>query len=204
DVAKAIGPRLAKDAIAGKVDGRAVDLAKRLDADCTVQILTPNSGEESLEILRHSTSHALAQAVKELWPQTKIAQGPSIENGFYYDFDREDPFTDDDLRTIERRMAEIAARDMKIERLEMPKADAIRYFESENEPYKTYFAREKGGDVVSAYKQDGFTDFCRGPHLPSTGKLRAFRLLNAAGAYWLGSENNQMLQRIYGTAFFSD
>jgi threonyl-tRNA synthetase len=204
DVAKAIGPRLAKDAIAGKVDGRLVDLAKRLDADCAVQIVTPNAGEEALEILRHSTSHALAQAVKELWPETKIAQGPSIENGFYYDFDREDPFTEDDLRTIERRMAEIVARDLKIERLEMPKADAVRYFESENEPYKTYFAREKGGDIVSAYRQEGFTDFCRGPHVPSTGKLRAFKLLNAAGAYWLGSENNRMLQRIYGTAFFSD
>jgi len=204
DVAKAIGPRLAKDAIAGKVDGRAVDLGKRLDTDCTVQILTPNSGEESLEILRHSTSHALAQAVKELWPQTKIAQGPSIENGFYYDFDREDPFSEDDLRAIERRMAEIVARDLRIERLEMPKADAVSYFESENEPYKTYFAREKGGEIVSAYRQEGFTDFCRGPHVPSTGKLRAFKLLSSAGAYWLGSENNRMLQRIYGTAFFTD
>src|SRR5262249_5687356 len=141
DVAKAIGPRLAKDAIAGRVDGRLVDLARRLDSDCAVQIVTPNSGVEALEILRHSTSHALAQAVKELWPETKIAQGPSIENGFYYDFDREDPFTEDDLRTIERRMADIVSRDLRIERLEMPKADAVRYFESENEPYKTYFAR---------------------------------------------------------------
>lgn len=204
DVAALIGPRLAKDAIAGKVDGRPVDLAARLDSDCAVQILTPSSGEEALEILRHSTSHALAQAVKELYPETRIAQGPSIENGFYYDFDRDTPFSEEDLREIEKRLAEIVARDLPIERLEMPKEEAVRYFESENEPYKAHFAREKGGEIVSAYRQEGFTDFCRGPHLPSTGKIRAFKLLSVAGAYWLGDERNKMLQRIYGTAFFSE
>jgi len=204
DVAARVGPRLAKDAIAGRVDGRLVDLASRLDSDCAVEIVTPSAGEDALDILRHSTSHALAQAVKELYPETKIAQGPSIENGFYYDFDRDEPFTEDDLRTIESRISEIVSRDLKIERLEMPKDEAIRFFESEHEPYKVYFAREKGGEIVSAYRQEGFTDFCRGPHLPSTGRIRAFKLLSLAGAYWLGDERNKMLQRIYGTAFFSE
>ena len=204
EVARSIGPRLAKDAIAAKLDGRPVDLAARVDADCAIEILTPGSGDEALDILRHSTSHALAQAVKELWPETKIAQGPSIENGFYYDFDRAEPFSEEDLARIEARMAEIVKRDLPIQRLEMPKDEAIRFFESESEPYKVYFAREKGGPIVSAYRQEGFTDFCRGPHLPSTGRIRAFKLLSSAGAYWLGDEHNQMLQRIYGTAFFSD
>jgi len=203
DAARAIGPRLAAEAIAAKVDGRVVDLTTSLDSDCALEILTPASGDEALDVLRHSTSHALAQAVKELWPETKIAQGPSIENGFYYDFDRPDPFTEQDLERIEARMADIVSRDIPIERLEMPKDEAVRMFEAEGEPYKTYFAREKGGAVVSAYRQEGFTDFCRGPHLPSTGRIRAFKLLSVAGAYWLGDERNPMLQRIYGTAFFS-
>ena len=204
DVARAVGPRLAKDAIAGKINGRLADLASGLESSCAVEILTSASGEEALEILRHSTSHALAQAVKELWPETKIAQGPSIENGFYYDFDRKEPFLEEDLRRIEERMAEIVKRDLRIERLEMSKDQAVKYFESEGEPYKAHFARVKGGEIVSAYRQEGFTDFCRGPHLPSTGKIRAFKLLSIAGAYWLGDEHNVMLQRIYGTAFFTD
>ena len=204
DLAARIGPRLAKDAIAGRVDGRLADLASPLTGDCAVEILTPASGAEALEILRHSTSHTLAQAVKELFPEAKIAQGPAIEEGFYYDFDRASGFTEEDLAKIEERMREIVARDLKIERLEMSKDDAVRRFEAEEEPYKVYFAREKGGEFVSAYRQEGFTDFCRGPHLPSTGKLRAFKLLSVAGAYWLGNERNKMLQRIYGTAFFTD
>src|SRR2546422_312715 len=141
--------------------------------------------------------------VSEVADQT-VATGPSIENGFYYDFDRDEPFTEDDLGKIESKIAEIVSRDLKIERLEMPKIEAVRYFESEHEPYKVYFAREKGGEIVSAYRQEGFTDFCRGPHLPSTGRIRAFKLLSLAGAYWLGDERNKMLQRIYGTAFFSE
>ncbi len=203
EVAGRIGPRLAKDAIAGKVDGRLVDLAHRLEHDSVIEIIT-SSSPDALQILRHTTSHCLAQAAKELYPEVKIAQGPSIEDGFYYDFDRDKPFTDDDLRALEARMKEIVERDLPIERLEMPKDEAVRYFESEGEPYKTYFAREKGGPVVSAYRQRGFTDFCRGPHLPSTGRVRAFRLQSVAGAYWLGNEKNKMLQRIYGTAFFTD
>src|SRR5262249_53385821 len=143
------------------------------------------------------------QAVQELFPGTKIGQGPVIENGFYYDFDRDEPFTDGDLAAIERRMADIIARDLPIERIELPKAEAIAFFERESEPYKTYFARTKGDETVTIYKEGGWTDFCRGPHVPSTGRLRAFKLLSVAGAFWLGDEKNKMLQRIYGTAFFS-
>src|SRR5437867_3492491 len=201
--ARAINPRLAREALAGRVNGRLVDLTHELCEDCSLEIVTPED-PDAIEVLRHSTSHCLAQAVKELFPETKIAQGPAIEDGFYYDFDRDTPFTEEDLARIEERMREIVRRDLPIHRLEMPKEEAVRFFEAEEEPYKTYFAREKGGRVVSAYRQDGFTDFCLGPHLPSTGRIRSFKLLSIAGAYWLGNERNKMLQRIYGTAFFTE
>ena len=201
--ARALGEDAAREAVAGKVDGRLVDLSFTLGADCSFEIITP-AHQDSIDVLRHSTAHCLAQAVKELFPEAKIAQGPSIEDGFYYDFDRDERFTEEDLARIGERMRDIVQRDLPIRRIEMPKEEAIRLFESEQEPYKVHFAREKGGAVVSTYRQDGFTDFCLGPHLPSTGRLRAFKLLSVAGAYWLGSERNKMLQRIYGTAFFSD
>jgi threonyl-tRNA synthetase len=185
-VARALGSGLHEEAIAGRVDGALADLSSELREGSSVEVLTPRD-PEALEVLRHSTSHCMAQAVKELFPETKIAQGPSIEDGFYYDFDRETPFTEEDLLKIEERMREIVKRDLPIHRIEMPKDEAVRYFESEDEPYKV-----------------GFTDFCRGPHLRATSRIRAFKLLSIAGAYWLGNERNKMLQRIYGTAFFSD
>jgi len=201
-VAAAIGPRLAKDAVVAKVDGILVDLARPIRQDASIEILTPKS-PEALHVLRHSTAHAVAQAVQELYPGTKIGQGPVIENGFYYDFDRAEPFSEDDLATIERRVREIVARNLPIERVDLPKTQAIAFFEKEREPYKIYFATTKGDDVVSIYRQGDWTDFCRGPHVPSTGRLGAFKLLSVAGAYWLGSEKNKMLQRIYGTAFWT-
>jgi len=201
-VAAAIGTRLAKDAVVAKVDGILVDLARPIRQDASIEILTPKS-PEALHVLRHSTAHAVAQAVQELYPGTKIGQGPVIENGFYYDFDRAEPFSEDDLATIERRVREIVARNLPIERVDLPKTQAIAFFEKEREPYKIYFATTKGDDVVSIYRQGDWTDFCRGPHVPSTGRLGAFKLLSVAGAYWLGSEKNKMLQRIYGTAFWT-
>ena len=140
--------------------------------------------------------------MQELFPGTKIAQGPVIEDGFYYDFDRDEPFTESDLEAIERRVREIIDRDLPIERLDLPRHEALEFFRKEDEPYKIYFAETKGGETVSIYRQGDWTDFCRGPHVRSTGRLGAFKLLSVAGAYWLGDESNKMLQRIYGTAFF--
>ncbi len=202
EVAGQIGPRLARAAVAARLDGSLVDLSHPLRSSGPLQILTPRD-PDSLEVLRHSTAHVTAQAVQELFPGTKIAQGPVIEDGFYYDFDRAEPFTDKDLQAIEARMAEIVERDLPVQRIELPQAEAIARFEKEDEPYKVHFARTKGGELVSIYRQGDWDDFCRGPHLPSTGRLGAFKLLSVAGAYWLGSERNKMLQRIYGTAFFS-
>jgi threonyl-tRNA synthetase len=173
EVAASIGPRLARDAVVAKADGELVDLNRPLRGDASLQILTAKS-PEALAVLRHSTAHATAQAVQELFPGTKIGQGPVIENGFYYDFDREAPFTEADLATIEARVREIIARDLPIERMDLPKAEAIAFFENEREPYKIYFATTKGDDVVSIYRQGAWTDFCRGPHVPSTGRLGAF------------------------------
>jgi len=202
DLARSIGSRLAAAAVAAEIDGERVDLSRTVPDGARVRILTDRD-PEALEILRHSTAHATAQAVQELFPGTRIGQGPVIENGFYYDFDRDQPFTEADLEAIEARVREIIARDLPIERVELPRADAIRRFREEGEPYKVYFAETKGGAVVSMYRQGEWTDFCRGPHVPSTGRLGAFKLLSVAGAYWLGDENNKMLQRIYGTAFFT-
>ena len=201
EVARAIdGPR-ADRAVVARVDGELWDLGRPLAGDSSVEWLTPDC-PEALEVLRHSTAHATAQAVQELFPGTKIGQGPVIENGFYYDFDRDTPFTEEDLLAIETRVREIVGRDLPIERLDLPREEAIDFFEREGEPYKLYFARTKGGPVVSIYRQGSWTDFCRGPHVPSTGRLGHFKLLSVAGAYWLGDEKEKMLQRIYGTAFF--
>jgi threonyl-tRNA synthetase len=202
DIAAGIGPGLAKAAVVARVNGELVDLGQKLDVDVELALLT-NRDAEALHVLRHSTAHATAQAVQELFPGTKIGQGPVIENGFYYDFDREEPFSEQDLEAIEARVAEIVARDTPIERIDLPRAEAIAFFEKEQEPYKIYFANTKGGETVSIYRQGEWTDFCLGPHVPSTGRLAAFKLLSVAGAYWLGDEKNKMLQRIYGTAFFS-
>jgi threonyl-tRNA synthetase len=197
-LAREIGVR----AVAARVDGALVDLSRPLSSGARVEFVAPPD-PKALEVLRHSTAHTAAQAVQELFPGTKIAQGPVIENGFYYDFDREAPFSDADLAAIETRMAEIVRRDLAIERLDLSREEAIAFFEKENEPYKVYFAETKGGPTVSIYRQGEWTDFCRGPHVSSTGSLGAFKLLSVAGAYWLGDERNKMLQRIYGTAFFT-
>jgi threonyl-tRNA synthetase len=202
ELARTIGARLARDAVLARVDGELVDLARPIERDSRVEILTSRDAE-ALSALRHSTAHATAQAVQELYPGTRIGQGPVIDHGFYYDFDRDEPFTPDDLEAIEKRVAEIIERDLPIERVEMPRDDAIEFFRNESEPYKIYFAETKGGETVSIYRQGDWTDFCRGPHVPSTGRLKSFKLLSVAGAYWLGDEKNKMLQRIYGTAFFT-
>jgi threonyl-tRNA synthetase len=202
DVARALGPRLAQDALVARVDGRLVDLDRPIETHAALELLT-RADPDALAVLRHSTAHATAQAVQELFPGTKIGQGPVIEDGFYYDFDRAEPFTKDDLAAIEARMREIIARDLPIERIEVSRSEAIEHFRKEGEPYKVYFAETKGGETVSIYRQGAWDDFCRGPHVPSTGRLGEFKLLSVAGAYWLGDERNKMLQRIYGTAFFT-
>jgi len=200
DLAASIGAGLAKAAIAGKIDDKTVDLSALLTDGCHVEIITEKS-PEALEIIRHSASHLMAQAVKELFPKAKVTIGPAIETGFYYDFDVETPFSPEDLERIEKKMAELAAADQKITRSEMSSADAIAMFEAMGESYKTELISDLGAETVSVYTQGGFADLCRGPHLPSTSRIKAFKLLSIAGAYWRGDEKNRMLQRIYGTAF---
>ena len=192
-----------KKALAARLNDREVDLSHRLNEPGELKFILPGT-PEALEIFRHSTSHLMAHAVTELFPETQVAIGPVIEDGFYYDFKRETPFTPEDLEKIEAKMREIAAANYSVERIEMPKAEAIRHFAEKGEPMKVEIIEEKGGDIVSCYKQNGFIDLCLGPHVPSTGKLHSFKLLHTAGAYWKGDEKNPMLQRIYGTAWFSD
>ena len=203
DVARQLGPRIAKDALAAKVDDRLVDLSTPLRRDASLVLLT-DAQPEALEVYRHSTAHLLAQAVQELFPDAKVGIGPVIEDGFYYDFEKAKPFAPEDLQAIEARMREIAGRNLPIQRKEIPRRDALQYFSDKGEHLKVELIEEKGGDPVSVYQQGDWMDFCRGPHLPSTGRIKAFKLLSIAGAYWKGSEENQMLQRIYGTAFFRD
>ncbi len=200
DLAASIGAGLAKAALAGKINGQLVDLSSPLPDGARVEIITEKS-PEALEIIRHSASHLMAQAVKELFPQAKVTIGPAIETGFYYDFDMERPFTPEDLERIEARMAELAAADQKIVRSELSSADAVSMFEAMGESYKAELINDLGAEQVSVYTQGGFADLCRGPHLPSTSRIKAFKLLSIAGAYWRGDEKNRMLQRIYGTAF---
>jgi threonyl-tRNA synthetase len=200
DLAGSIGAGLAKAALAGQVNDQLVDLYTPLNDGDTVAIITDKS-PEALDIIRHSTSHLMAQAVKELFPAAKVTIGPSVENGFYYDFDIAVPFTPEDLEKIEKRMAELAAAGQPVERAVMSAAEAIAFFEQMGEPYKKELIEDIGAETVSVYTQGGFADLCRGPHVPNTSKLKAFKLLSIAGAYWRGNENNRMLQRIYGTAF---
>ena len=203
EVAQSLGKRIARDALAAKVDDRLVDLSTPLQRDGALVLLT-DSQPEALEVYRHSTAHLLAQAVQELFPDAKVGIGPVIEDGFYYDFEKGKPFTPEDLAAIEQRMREIAQRDLPILRKEIPRREALDYFREKGEHLKVELIEEKGGDPVSVYQQGAWMDFCRGPHLPSTGRIKAFKLLSLAGAYWKGSEENQMLQRIYGTAFFKE
>jgi threonyl-tRNA synthetase len=201
DVAASIGKRLAKDAIAGKVNGKVVDVYTPVPDGARVEIVTPKS-EAGLDTIRHSTAHLMAMAVQELFPGTQVTIGPVIENGFYYDFGTDRPFTDDDLRRIEERMTEIVKRDLPIKREEWSRDDAIRTFDRLGEKFKVEIIRDiPGNETLSVYRQGEWFDLCRGPHVPSTGRLGAFRLLSVAGAYWRGDSRNQMLQRIYGTAW---
>ncbi|MBP6918030.1 MAG: threonine--tRNA ligase [Legionellaceae bacterium] len=202
DVAQAISPSLAKSALAAKVDGRLVDLSHTLTHDCDLVIITAKDQEESLEVIRHSTAHLLAQAVKLLFPQAQVTIGPVIEDGFYYDFAFERPFTPEDLITIEEKMTELARANTPITRRELSRNDAIAYFTGLGESYKGQIIRDlPDTEVLSLYRQGEFEDLCRGPHVPSTGKLKAFKLTKLAGAYWRGDAKNEMLQRIYGTAW---
>ncbi|MFQ5877644.1 MAG: threonine--tRNA ligase [Acidobacteriota bacterium] len=200
EIARAYDPGLARRAIAAVVNGAQRDIYLPLDEDASVSFITPDS-PEALEIYRHTTSHLMAHAVKSLFPEVKIGIGPATEEGFFYDFERPTPFTPEDLERIESKMREIAARDYPIRRIEQPKSEALAYFRGLGDDLKVELVEEKGGEIVSCYRQDDFMDFCTGPHLPSTRYLEAFRLLSLAGAYWKGSEKNQQLQRIYGTAF---
>jgi len=202
-VAAGIGKRLARDAIAGKVNGELVDVYHPLQEDCTLSVVVPPS-DDALEVYRHTTSHILANAVKELWPEVQIGVGPVIDGGFYYDFRREEPFSSDDLAAIERKMQEIVDRDNPVRREEWAKDEAIRFFHGWGDELKVELIRDKAeGNQVSCYRQGEFVDFCRGPHLPSTGRVKAFKLQSVSGAYWKGDQSNQQLQRIYGTSFFS-
>ena len=201
EIAQAIGPGLARAALAGRVNGKLVDTSHRVDADAAVAIVT-DKDRDGLEIIRHSTAHLLAHAVKELHPDAQVTIGPVIEDGFYYDFSFKRPFTPEDLAAIEKRMAEIAKRDLKVERQVMPRDAAVKLFRDMGERYKAeIIAAIPDGEAISLYRQDNFVDLCRGPHVPSTGKLKVFKLLKVAGAYWRGDSKNEMLQRIYGTAW---
>ena len=200
-VAAAIGPGLAKAALAGKVDGRLVDTSYVLDRDASVAIVT-DKDPEGLEVIRHSTAHLLAYAVKELFPDAQVTIGPVIEDGFYYDFSYKRAFTPEDLVAIERKMTELARLDEPVSRRLMPRDDAVSYFEALGEHYKAeIIASIPSGENISLYTEGRFTDLCRGPHVPSTGKLKVFKLTKLAGAYWRGDSRNEMLQRIYGTAW---
>ena len=201
EVASAIGPGLARSALAGKVDGKLVDTSHVIDRDSDVAIVTDKDAE-GLDILRHSTAHLLAHAVKELFPEAQVTIGPVIEDGFYYDFSYKRPFTPEDLAAIENKMAELARKDERVTREVWKRDDAVKFFESIGEKYKAeIIASIPSGESISLYREGKFIDLCRGPHVPSTGKLKVFKLMKVAGAYWRGDSRNEMLQRIYGTAW---
>jgi len=202
DLALAISPNLAKAALAVEINGQLKDLTTPITTDSTVRIITAKD-KEGLHILRHTCSHVMAQAVKELWPDVQVTIGPAIDNGFYYDFSRKEPFTTEDFAKIEAKMHEIVKRDEKLERIVMPRDEAIKFFENLGEKYKAEIIRDlPESETISLYRQGSFTDLCRGPHVPSTGKIGdAFKLMKVAGAYWRGDSNKEMLQRIYATAW---
>ncbi len=205
EVAAAIGPGLAKAALAGRVgagvDAKVVDLSHHLTADEKLAIVTDKDAD-GLEILRHSTAHLLAYAVKELFPDAQVTIGPVVDNGFYYDFAYKRPFTPEDLAAIEQRMADLAKKDEPVVRRVLPRDEAVAYFKGLGEHYKAEIISSiPAGEDVSLYREGGFEDLCRGPHVPNTGRLKHFKLMKVAGAYWRGDQNNEQLQRIYGTAW---
>jgi len=205
DIATSIGKNLARDAVAISVNGKLWDLTREIEEDSSIEIITRDS-EDGLELLRHDAAHVMAEAVKELWPETQVTIGPAIENGFYYDFLREDPFTEDDLQIIEARMKQIVDRDEPIERQVWKRSDAVKFFRKGGEEYKAEIIKDiPDSESITLYQQGKFIDLCRGPHLPSTGKLgKAFKLTRVSGAYWRGDSKNEMLQRIYGTAWSTE
>ena len=201
EVASSIGSGLAKAAIAGEVDGQLVDTSFMIENDSDVAIIT-NKDEKALEVIRHSTAHLLAQATQQIYPNAQVTIGPVIDNGFYYDFAYKDGFSEQDLAKIEKKMNAIVKQNLPIERMEMSREDAIEFFKSIGEQYKAEIIESiPANEVLSLYKQGDFVDLCRGPHVPSTSKLKAFKLMKLAGAYWRGDSNNEMLQRVYGTAW---
>jgi threonyl-tRNA synthetase len=203
DIARSIGQRLADDAVVARINGALWDLNRPLEGDAVLEILT-SKNPEALEVYRHSTAHLLAAAVLELFPGTKLGIGPPIKDGFYYDFDRPEPFTPDDLERIEKKMQEMRDRDLPFERRLVPKAEGLQKYRELGEPMKCELIEERADSIFSEYTLGPhFIDFCRGPHVPSTKRLKAFKLLSLAGAYWKGDEKRQQLQRIYGTAWFS-
>src|SRR6516165_2478097 len=211
DIAKSISARLADAALVAQItpssngtDPKLVDLSRPLDSDVELRLLTERD-PEALEVYRHSSAHLLAAAVLELFPETKLGHGPATESGFFYDFYREQPFTPEDLQAIEKKMQELAKQDLPYAREFLPRAEGLQRFKSEGDFMKCHFIEQftAPDEKISIYKTGRFTDFCRGPHVPSTGRIKAFKLLNIAGAYWLGDEKNPQLQRIYGTSFFT-
>ena len=205
DVAASIGTGLAKAALAGRVgsgdNARLVDTSYLIDQDASLAIVTEKD-PDGLDVIRHSTAHLLAYAVKELFPEAQVTIGPVIDNGFYYDFSYKRPFTPEDLAAIEAKMSELAKKDEKVVRSVLPRDEAVAYFKGIGEAYKAeIIASIPAGEDVSLYAEGGFTDLCRGPHVPSTGKLKHFKLMKVAGAYWRGDHRNEQLQRIYGTAW---
>ncbi len=207
DLARSIGPRLAQAAVVGSIDGQLVEVGRPIEGDAAVRILT-SKDPETLEVYRHSTAHLCACAVQELFPETKLGIGPPTEDGFFYDFERPARFTPEDLPKIEEKMKEIAQRDLPYDRVLFPKAEVLKKFAADGEHMKCELIEDKAGEMVQCYTigpgdHPIWLDFCRGPHVPSSGRLKAFKLLSVAGAYWKGSEKNQQLQRIYGTAFFT-
>jgi threonyl-tRNA synthetase len=201
EVAESIGPGLAKAALAGRIDGKLVDLSRVIETDASVAIVTGRDAE-GLEVIRHSTAHLLAQAVKSLYPTAQVTIGPVVDNGFYYDFAFERPFTPEDLEAIEKKMEDLASQAIPVKREVMPRDRAIEFFRKQGEEYKAQIIGDiPEGEDISLYTQGEFTDLCRGPHVPDTGRLRAFKLMKIAGAYWRGDSRNEMLQRIYGTAW---
>src|SRR5437588_5542749 len=204
DVARSISPRLADAALVAKSNGDLIDLTRPLEKDTDLRILT-DKDPEALEVFRHSSAHLLAAAVLDLFPETKLGHGPPTESGFFYDFYRPTPFTTDDLQRIERRMSELAQQNIPYAREFLPRQEGLERFKGEGDWMKCHFIEQftAPDEKISIYKTGKFLDFCRGPHIPSTGRIKAFKLLNIAGAYWLGKEGNPQLQRIYGTSFFS-
>ena len=203
EIAENIGPRLAKAAVAVRINDELADLSLSIDTDAEIEIITGDS-DAGHEVLLHSTAHLMAQAVKALFPNAKVTIGPAIENRFYYDFDIEGTFSDEDLEKIEAKMRELSESDNTVNRLELSRNDALKKFHDMGETYKVEIIEQiDEKDTISAYSQDDFIDLCRGPHVPSTGRIKHFKLLSTSGAYWRGDENNTMLQRIYGTAFSS-